>query len=228
MKTRFSRRIGQATAAAFAVALAFSCSDPSHDSSEEPLLGAEHSLSCSVRQGFDFEQDYQGLVGFLISMNIAGQELTPDFRVTDPEMPDSGFNVVGVISGFYWKGGFANPVYFSSQVSNSNKNKLSTLLHQAMENTETRFEFVIYDYDPGAHAYFRCMHSGGVQLRGRIEKSGGELSVSIDSNPSGEIETPENFTFNVGVMPAAIHQLIFAAFAVDKKIVKPWGIAVGA
>ncbi len=227
MKMKFRPKAGWAVAAVWSAGLVLSCSDPAHDNSEEPLLGAAMSYNCSVRQGFHFEPEPQGMIGFIFSLNIAGQELIPDFKVTDPESQDSTLDVVGVVSAFYWDGSFRSPVYFSCQVSSQNKNTLSVLTHRTLENTETRLEFIIYDYDPDAHTYYKCLHCGGVQLIGQIEKSRGVLTMAIDLNRSTEVETPPNYNFNMGVEPAEIHQLIFGATAADKKLVKPWGISAG-
>lgn len=199
-------------------------------------VAADSSYFCSVRQGFNFEKDSQILVGYLVYLKIGDRELNRDLNVTDPENIKKTIKVVGVMSGIYWKGGYADPIRFSSQVSTDNKNTLAPLIHKLRSNTEVEFVFVVYDYDNKAKKYYRCFHTDtdvykkelDNVLEGLIQKSGGEgeLAMNIAMDKSEEIVSPKNYTFNLGVMPQDINMEIHLAVSVSDKFVKKWGVEV--
>jgi hypothetical protein len=189
---------------------------------------AVSQYSCSVRQGFNFEKDAQILVGHIVYLKIGDSELKADLNVTDPEDVSKTIKVVGVTSSIFWQGGYADPVQFSCQVSTDNKNTMATLQHKSMSNTEVLFKFTTYDYDPKAKKYFKCFHSGDDQLKGLIQKSGGELAMQIDMDQSMEVVSPKNYAFSLGVMPQDSQQAIQLAVSTDAKFAKQWGVSVAA
>jgi len=204
------------------------CSSQSNTDSDtaQPPDNAESSYSPSVRHGFNFEKDAQISVGFINYLKIADQELASDLTLTDPENVANTIKVFGVVSSIYWGGGYADPVQFSAQVTTDNKNVLATLIHKALSNTEIEFSFTIYDYDPKAKKYFQCFNTNAVKLKGLVLKSGGELAMAIDNNASGEVTSPKNYTFTLGVMPQDLDQQIFIAVSETGKFVKKWGVSI--
>lgn len=188
---------------------------------------AETNLSCSVEQGFNYQKDAQVLVGHITYLKIGDQELKADLEVTDPENNANLVKVVGVANFVGWNGGYAEPVQFACQVSNANKVSVATLTHKSLSNTEVLFKFNIYDFDPGEKKYFKCFHSGDVQLKGLVQKAGGSLEISIANDQSMEVVSPKNFTLQMGVMPQEVAQSIMMATSVSQKFVKKWGVAVG-
>jgi hypothetical protein len=191
---------------------------------------AESSFQCSVNQGFNFEKDAQVLVGHVNSCKIGDQELNSDMSVDNPEeVTGDNVPVFGVLSSVYWNGGYADPVQFTCQVSNENKTLLAKLVHAELSNTEVEYEFTVYDYDPNEKKYYKCFHTSGEKLQGLVYKSGGELAMNIAMDQSGEVVSPKNFTFALGVMPyEEAEQQIHLAFSLSDKLVKKWGIAVTA
>jgi hypothetical protein len=97
-----------------------------------------------------------------------------------------------------------------------------------MSDTAVEFSYTIYDYDPDEKKYYQAFHTDGEVLKGLVEKSGGELSISIDSSQSDEVVSPKNFAFSLGVMPEDIKQSTHMAMSVSDKLVKEWGISVAA
>lgn len=190
--------------------------------------GASSSFTCSVTQGFNFEKDSQEIVGFLQSLKIGDTAMPADIAVTDPMNPKNTMKVVGVMSGIHWNGGYAEPVTFAGQVSVDNKNKLATLQHKSMANTEVVFRFAVYDFDPKTKTYFKAFHSNDVDLKGLVLKQGGELAMNIAMDQSSEVVSPKNHTLQLGVMPQDTAMEIHLAFSSTDKLVKPWGVAVGA
>ncbi len=190
---------------------------------------AEVSYSCDVSQGFNFQKDQQTLVGHINKLKVAGKELAADMAVTNPEkVTGDKVKVVGVASGIYWGGGYADSIEFSCQVSNPNKKTMSVLTQMEMANTMVEFVFTIYDYDPDEKKYYKCFHSNDAVLKGLVLKSGGSLSISIDLDQSQEVVSPKNFTFSLGIMPEDLEQDTHLAMSVSDKMVKRWGVTVSA
>ena len=181
---------------------------------------------CSVYQGFNFKNDKQETVGHLLSLKIGEQDLTADISVTDP-LEAGGtkqVKVVGVASGVYWEGGYADPVQISVQISVTNKNEAATLLHKTMENTTVLYEFAVYEFDRETKAYFKALHSGEVQLKGILSQEGGELQMFLDDTPNSEVQKPENYGLQIAVVPEDEEQSIHLAVSSTKKFAKQWGI----
>jgi hypothetical protein len=190
---------------------------------------AEVSYSCDVSQGFNFQKDQQTLVGHINKLKVAGKELAADMAVTNPEnVTGDKVKVVGVVSGIYWGGGYADSMQFSCQVSNPNKKTLAVLTQMEMANTMVEFVYTIYDYDPDEKKYYKCFHSNDAVLKGLVEKSGGRLTISIDPEQSQEVMSPKNFTMQLGIMPEDLEQDTHMAISVSDKMVKRWGVTVKA
>ena len=190
---------------------------------------ADLSYSCDVSQGFNFQRDVQTQVGHINKLTVATKELVEDIEITDPEnVTGDPVKVVGVVSGMYWAGGYAEPIQFGCQVSNANKLTLAVLSHSEMSDTMVEFAYTIYDYDPDEKKYYKCFHTDGAVLKGLVEKSGGDLNISIDTEQSGEIVSPKNFAFSLGVMPEDLAQDTHLAMSVSDKLVKVWGVTVAA
>jgi len=190
---------------------------------------AETSFSCDVSQGFNFKKDAQDIVGHISKLKIGDKEMEVDLAVTNPEdLAGDKIKVVGVVSGIYWEGGFAEPIQFSCQVSNANKKTLAILTNTEMSNTTVEFAFEIYDYDPDEKKYYKAFHTDGKAMKGLVEKSGGSLSISISTDQSMEVVSPNNFTLSLGVMPEDTEQETHLAFSVSDKVVKRWGVTVAA
>lgn len=199
-----------------------------NDGISGPGLQASSSFNCSVSQGFNFQKDSQELIGHLEYLKIGDTGMASDLDVTDPMNIANTVKVMGVMSAIHWNGGYAEPVMFAAQVSTDNKNKIATLMHKSMANTEVELQFSVYDYDPKTKAYYKAFHSNGVKLKGLVLKQGGELAMNISMDQSNEVVSPKNYTFQLGVMPQDQAMEIHLAFSSIDKLVKPWGVAVSA
>jgi len=193
---------------------------------KEVSVMAESSFSCSVSQGFNFQKDSQEVVGHINYLKIGDTELKADIGVTDPEDISKTVKVVGVASSIYWNGGYADPLQFSCQVATDNKNLLAALQHKSLANTEVLLEFCIYDYDPKAKKFFKCLHTNDERLQCLVMKSGGQLEMQIDMDQSMEIVSPKNYTFNLGAMPQDVDMAIHLAVSCDGKFAKKFGVPV--
>jgi hypothetical protein len=191
-----------------------------------PPANAESNYNCSVRQGFNFQKDSQDLVGYITYLKIGDSELTADFNVTDPTNVSNMVKVVGVVSGAFWNGGYADPLQFTSQISTDNKNAVANLTHKSLSNTDVEISFSIYDYDPKEKKYFACFHSNNNRLKGLVYKTGGELALRVDMDQSMEVVSPRNYSLSIGIMPQDIAQEIFLAISTNGKFVKKWGVSV--
>lgn len=96
-----------------------------------------------------------------------------------------------------------------------------------LANIEVVFQFSVYDYDLVAKKYFRAFHGDGTDLMGLIEKRGDEHNLSIADEPSSEVQSPENYAFQIGIKPQPSAQTLHIATAHQKNFVKAWGLAAG-
>ncbi len=189
---------------------------------------AELNYDCDVSQGFNFQKDVQTLVGHINGLKVSTKDLAVDIEITDPEaVAGDKVKVVGVVSSLYWAGGFADPIQFSCHVSNANKKTIQVLSHSEMSDTTVLLDFTIYDYDPDEKKYYKAFHTAGKDLKGLVQKSGGQLAIEIDSAQSDEVVSPKNFAFTLGVMPEDLKQETHMAMSVSDKLVKEWGVTVG-
>ncbi len=190
---------------------------------------ASTNLSCDISQGFNFQKDAQCLIGHLTELKIGDTDYKKDLNVTDPTKVDGDkLKVVGVISNIYWEGGHANPVLVNCRVSTDNKQGSILLQHKSLSNTEVSYAFVIYDYDPKEKKFYPCFHCDSKALKGLVAKNGGELDLAIDIDQAGDVVSPKNFNFFVGIMPSEKEQEAHYAVNVNAKFVKKWGVTVAA
>jgi hypothetical protein len=191
---------------------------------------AQFSRSLDVYQGFNFKKDKQNPVGFITSLQIGDKEAFKADQTTirDPLTPEQSVEgVVGVMNHFLWETGVTDGFYLSAQVSTQNKQHLAELLFGSWSNIEVKFSYVIYEYDPRLKKYFKSMWSDAV-LEGVLEKNGDDLNLSIADNPSSEVQSPMNFTFQVGIKPQTKEQSVNMATGEGKNVVKQWGVTESA
>lgn len=189
----------------------------------------QFSRALDVVQGFNFKKDKQNSVGFLLSMSIGGTALAADLEtIKDPEKPGDNLsgNVVAVLNHYLWETGSTDAVYLSGQVSTGNKQLLASMLLGSWSSIEVVFKYCVYEYDPLAKKYFKSNFLDA-ELKGLLEKSGDDLNLSIADDESREVQSPKNFTFQIGVKPQATEQSINVATADSKNIVKKWGVTEG-
>lgn len=189
---------------------------------------AELNFYCSAEQGFNFKKDEQIVVGHLVACKIGDQKLEADIDVTDPEDNKKDVTVVGVMTNISWAGGYAQPILIDCQVSNKNKVSIANLTMKSLSNTNLTLKFNIYNYDPADKKYFKCFHTDNKDLNALILKSGGDLVIRIAMDASSEVESPKNFSFTIGGMPAeqSSEQQLFVATSVKNKLVMRWGVPV--
>ena len=147
---------------------------------------ASTAFNCSIGQGFNFEKDSQSVVGHLTSLKIGDKEFAKDIEVMEPTgiKGDTKIKVVGIISGIYWNGGYADPLSVNCQLSAVNKQYAEVLQHSNLSDTTVEYDFVIYDYDSVAKVYFKAFHNNQKTLEGLVEKSGESSSTWTCPEPS--------------------------------------------
>lgn len=181
--------------------------------------------ACDVKQGFNLAKDKNTVVGFLVSFTIGGvSDLSADITVKDPKSPDTDLKVFAVLHDISWSGKKTDPLHFSGQISVNNKNAIDIALKKSMTDISTKFKFTVYDYDPSDKKYFETFHGADKELQGRIEKQGSALALSVGDYKNNEIQSPENYSFSVTMVPESAEQELHYANATDKKIVKQWGV----
>ena len=189
---------------------------------------ADISYSCDVLNGFNAQSDVQSITGFLTHLKVGDTEYHADLSVTNPEEIEGELPCVGVLSSVYWQGGEADPLQFDMRISAANKNLSIELVQKTLMNTEVEFTFVVFEYDPIEKKYFRCFHNDEEIYTGLVLKEGGELIINVDADEAGEVVSPKNFPFSIGIMPPepTDGQPVHFAASVDKKMVKQWGVKI--
>ncbi|EPX55993.1 hypothetical protein D187_008248 [Cystobacter fuscus DSM 2262] len=190
----------------------------------------QFARSLDVYQGFNFKKDKQTPVGYITSLKMGGIALAADqATIKDPEQPDKTIadKVVGVLNHYMWETGTTDAMYMSAQISTENKQTLAAALLGSWSNIEVEIKYVVYEYDPKLKKYYKS-NSVDAVLKGLLEKNGDELNLSVADDPSSEVQSPKNFTLQIGVKPQSLEQTVNLATASGKNLVKQWGITEGA
>lgn len=182
--------------------------------------------ACSLYQGFNFKKDQQHTVGFIVSMKIGDTTLTADIAVKDPLNPTTDLKVVAVLNDASWDVGPTDAIYYSGQISTANRQNVAMLVMSDLTKIEVLFKFAVYEYDPLQKKYFKCFDKDDAELKGLVEKSGNNLSLAVAEAASAEVQSPENYSMQVGIKPQPTAQTIHIATGEGKNVVKAWGIAV--
>jgi hypothetical protein len=189
----------------------------------------QFSRALDVYQGFNFKKDKQAPVGFITGLKLGDLEMKADQKtIMDPENPTSALTegVVGVLNHYMWETGVTDAMYMSAQVSVENKQNLSEKLFNEWTNLEVEFSYVVYEYDPVAKKYFKS--NVGKDLKGILEKNGDDLNLSVADEPSTEVQSPKNFTLQIGIKPQTAEQSVEIAMGHTKNLAKKWGITSAA
>jgi hypothetical protein len=183
--------------------------------------------SCDVSQGYNFKKDVQTPVGFLTSLKIGDITLKADQTVKDPLAPETDLPVVAVLSGSMWELGVTDTLYYSGQISVYNKQQTQQLVYKGLTKVDVVFKFAVYTYDPIEKKYFKCMlGTDDAELNGLLEKNGEDLNLSVADDASTEVQSPENYSFQIGVKPQPSAQVVTVATSFSDKVVKSWGMKV--
>lgn len=180
-----------------------------------------------IYQGYNYKKDKQTPVGFITKIKLAGTDLAVDQTCKDPTNPTSDLKVVAVLSDVLWETGVTDAVYFSGQLSAPNRQSVAAIVYNSLTSVEVVFQFSVYDYDPVAKKYYLAFHSNSTDMNGILEKKGDELNVSVADDPSTEVQSPINYSFQTGIKPQPSAQVLHIATADQKPVAKSWGLTIG-
>lgn len=186
---------------------------------------AEFNKSCDIYQGYNYKKDVQTPIGYITKLTVGGSPLNADQTVKDPLNPETDLNVVAVLRGVLWQLGPTDALYFSGQVSTTTKQTLLGLIYRTLTTVEVVYQFAVYDYDPVAKKYYQCLHCMATDMNGILDKNGSDLTLSIAEDASGEVQSPKNYGFSIGIKPQPTAQSLTVAAGDQKNVVKAWGIA---
>lgn len=187
----------------------------------------EYRRNLDVYQGYNYKKDKQTPVGYITKLQIGTQSMAVDQTCKDPTNPTQDLKVVAVLSGVLWETGVTDAVYLQGQISTANRQDTSMLVINNLTNIQVVYQFSIYEYDPLQKKYFLSFHSNSTDMNGLLEKRGQELNLSVADDESTEVQSPENYAMQVGIKPQPSAQALHIASAVEKNVVKSWGLAVG-
>jgi hypothetical protein len=181
---------------------------------------------CDIYQGFNFRKDKNVPVGFITSIKIGTVTLAADITAKDPLNPTTDLKCVCVLDNVLWELGVTDAIYFSGGVSTFNRQAVATMLYNSLTNIEVEFKFDAYNYDPLAKKYFKSFHCADTVMKGIVEKVGDNLNVQVADDPSMEVQSPQNFSFSIGIKPQPTQQALTVATGDQKNVVKAWGLTV--
>jgi len=184
----------------------------------------DFARSLDVYQGFNFKKDKQVNYGYLSSLAIGGQPLVADISVPLPN--GTSMKVVGVLTSVQWHTGVTDPIYLGAQISTSNKQVIARMMVSPLRDTSVNFQFQTFEYDPKAKKYYQSFGTIGTALTGLIQKQGQDLRLVVASQPSTEVQSPLNWSFMLGVVPAPRVQALPIATSAAASVVKQWGVTM--
>jgi hypothetical protein len=144
--------------------------------------------------------------------------------------PETDFPVVAVLSGVMWELGVTDALYFSGQISVYNKQQVQDAglqgpvqgrRHLRTSSTSTSTT------RSRRSTSSACSPPTTRRSTGILEKRGGDLNIDVADDASTEVQSPENYAFQIGVKPQPAAQTITVATSFTVKIVKAWGLKVG-
>jgi hypothetical protein len=180
--------------------------------------------ACDIYQGFNFKKDVSTVVGFITALKINDVEIKADITCKDPLNPTTDLPVSMVLSDVNWGTGTTDALYFSGQVTVTNRQNLALMVYKDLAKVEVLFKYTVYEYDPVAKKYFKCFHCGDTEMKGILEKNGGDLNMSVADDASTQVQSPLNYAFTIGIKPQPIEQSLTIATADQKNVVKQWGV----
>ncbi|MEZ4472711.1 MAG: hypothetical protein R3F60_18385 [bacterium] len=180
-----------------------------------------------IYQGYNYKKDKQTPVGFITRLQLGGTTLPADQTCKDPTEPTQDLQVVAVLSDVMWETGVTDPLYFSGHISVDNRQTVALVTINPRTQIEVVLQFAIYDYDPMAKTYFLAFSSNGTDVKGLLEKKGDDINLSVFDEPASEVQSPENYAFQMGVVPSHAARRLVIATATQKQVVKSWGLPSG-
>ena len=188
---------------------------------------AAYRRSLDIYQGYNYKRDKQTPVGFITRLQIGDSIIHADQTCKDPTQPSHDLKVVAVLSGVQWDTGLTDPLYFTGQISVSNRQTVALMTINPVIQVEVILQFAIYDYDPMAKTCFLAFSSNGTDVKGLLEKRGDDINLSVFDEPASEVQSPENYAFQMGVVPVPAPQTLLIATADQRQVVKSWGLPIG-
>jgi hypothetical protein len=190
-----------------------------------------YDRALDVYQGFYFRNGVTTPVGYIFSLKIGGTLLTADIaNLKDPINPAlANTRAVAVLNHILWETGAGDPIYFSGQISTANKQTIASKLATTTMIPAVELAFAVYEYDPLVKKYFVSFETSSAAgamgaaatATGSVVKNGNELNIAVAELPSHEVQSPQNFAFQIGVAPKGSNLLTLAT-AGNKNIGKPW------
>lgn len=188
----------------------------------------QFARALDVYQGFNHKHDKQTSVGFITELKIGGVPIAADLESLHDPKAKGALKGVAVLNHYLWETGFTDAMYFSGQVSVNNKTAIQTMLMQDWKDTTVEFKYVLFEYDQVKKVFYES-NKVTATMHGLLEKNGQELNLNVADDASHEVQSPLNFTFQIGIKPATTaEQEVHIAVADGKNIVKKWGIKAAA
>lgn len=165
-------------------------------------ITASYNVALQAARGFNFKPEAKTSVGFVTALTVDGKAARSDLVVRDPTSPSAGtLSVVAVLSHVTWDHN-ANPMYLSGFVSNANRAEMTFLEKTLKPGVDVDFNIRIFNYNAATKAYAESFAAeGGKTLQGTLDGVGSDPNYTVGDSPSTEVLSPQNFPFNIGIVP---------------------------
>lgn len=153
---------------------------------------------------------------------------------TGPIESAAGQPCVGVLRNIKWDLGDTDPITFSGNLGVLGKQMIMGLLYATMIDSSVTLSWCVYEYDPLTRSYYLAFSdtkegSVATSMGGKgnpqalIKKDSENLLLSVKPDPSTDVQSPENYEFELTVVPFPDPKLLYMASASTRKITKFWG-----
>lgn len=186
----------------------------------------EISRRLSVEQGFDFNKDVQAPLGFITAMKIGTKALHANLNCKKATNPKQGLKAVAVLTHVHWNYNLTGPIYFDGRIGVLNRIEVADLVADGLANIQCEFKFVVFDYDPLKGKYFETFHSNNKAMKAVIELNREDLNIAVGVEPEPEPQSPDNYHFQIGLVPQPQAQSLHLATSHGKNKARAWGLKV--
>jgi hypothetical protein len=159
--------------------------------------------SLSVKQALAFQSTNVSAFGMLTSLKVGTLTLSPDLVSTDPtQSPVAPLTAVGILSSDAWSGSTNSPLTLDFQVSAANHQLLAAYLLQPVQNTNVSVSFRSYSFDQPYQRWYQSFDpTNDTILDGLIARSGGQLQIMMDMQPTVLAGLPNTYAVHLQIVP---------------------------
>lgn len=136
-------------------------------------------------------------IGHLLKFSIGDETLKEDFPVTDPENPDQGKKVCGILTLTRWDREVGGVLTIAGRVTADNRAKLARSDAQKNQGTKAKFNIVWYMYDEPENNYFKYFHTNEQEIEALVAEN---YDLWISPKTMTDLTQVRNSEFSLGMI----------------------------